>query len=84
MVFNLKKEEILILSDCGNTMAIGNINNKIGYQKVKISLNLLEKALNYLDKFNEKNITIFVKNENCLMLGKKNIGILIAPIVGED
>ena len=80
----LKKDEILIFNNTSNMIALGNIKNKKGYQKVTISIKYLKKALNYLNEFNENNVTIFVKNNNCLMIGKEKMGIIIAPVIEEE
>jgi len=75
-----------ILFGKDNVYGIGNIQDKKGYQKVSIDIQYLEKIIEISKQFNltdiegsNSTITIFVKNDVPIQIGKEDIGVIIAP-----
>jgi len=81
----LYADAILIEDD--NTMAIGNIRDKKGFQKVKLNIHKLSAAIERLKKnplgYDDR-VILFVKKDRPIQIGfKEDLGIIICPIVEE-
>lgn len=82
-------EDFLILDNAGySTNAIGHIQNKKGYQRVRLSIKLLQSALDILAKQPtselNKGILLHVKTNYPIQIGKDNLGVIIAPMVNPN
>ena len=71
----------------GAIVCIGNINDKKGYQKVKIKKEYIEQALKLLEEYrpidDDEALTLFIKDDSILQIGLDNIGVIIAPVVND-
>ena len=68
------------------TCALGTLKDTKGYQKVTINIQYLKQALKLFEEFifEGDEITILVKNNGIMQIGKPKMGMLIAPIVHDN
>jgi len=76
-------DKLIFLIDTDYSLAIGDITDKKGYQKVKLDIHKLSSAIEML-KFNPQSddyIYLFVKDDFPIQIGyEENLGIIIAPV----
>ena len=84
-VFNEEEIKKNILLHPSDAIGVGALSNKEGHQKVKVNIKYLKEAIKMLEEYSfEKDmVTIFVKNDGIIQIGKENIGVLIAPMVDD-
>jgi len=89
-VVNMGKFDEPILMNEDNTMGIGILKDKKGYQSSLLDTEKLRKALDVLEEWSPRTkdgkcqTYIHVKNHEPIMIGTKKLGVIIAQMVDND